>query len=84
MLSEVITHFVLGILLLLLILSCTFRFSFAAAVVTVVVYYLVFHGRNMLNHPLAAEDIFVFGEFSEEVNHGTLQGTPGVEACFDS
>lgn len=42
--------------------------SFAAAVVTVVVYYLVFQGRHMLDRPLAAEDIFIFGEFSDQVS----------------
>ncbi|CAM9787116.1 unnamed protein product [Ectocarpus sp. 6 AP-2014] len=39
--------------------------SFAAAVVTVVVYYLVFQGRNMFDEPLTASDIFVFGEFQD-------------------
>lgn len=41
--------------------------SFAAAVITVVVYYLVFNGKNMFKDPLEADDIFVFGEFQESV-----------------
>ncbi|CAM9288352.1 unnamed protein product, partial [Hapterophycus canaliculatus] len=39
--------------------------SFAAAVVTVVVYYLVFQGKNMFRDPLKASDIFLFGEFQD-------------------
>lgn len=42
--------------------------SFAAAVVTVVVYYLVFQGKNMFRHPLESEDIFIFGEFQDSVS----------------
>ncbi|CAM9177656.1 unnamed protein product, partial [Laminaria digitata] len=39
--------------------------SFAAAVVTVVVYYLVFQGTTMFREPLEASDIFLFGEFQD-------------------
>ncbi|CAM9541998.1 unnamed protein product, partial [Choristocarpus tenellus] len=39
--------------------------SFAAAVVTVTTYYLVFKGDTILNDPLEADDIFVFGLFDE-------------------
>ncbi|CAM9437151.1 unnamed protein product [Pylaiella littoralis] len=39
--------------------------SFAAAVVTVVVYYLVFQGTHMFDEPLTASDMFLFGEFQD-------------------
>eukprot|EP00752_Nemacystus_decipiens_P007845 g7009.t1 len=39
--------------------------SFAAAVVTVVVYYLVFQGKNMFKEPLTASDIFLLGQFQD-------------------
>lgn len=42
--------------------------SFAAAVVAVVVYYLVFQGKNMFKNPLEASDVFVFGEFRDRVS----------------
>lgn len=44
------------------------RVSFAAAVVTVVVYYLVFQGKNMFKEPLTASDIFLFGDFQDSVS----------------
>eukprot|EP00903_Cladosiphon_okamuranus_P010912 g10308.t1 len=39
--------------------------SFAAAVVTVMVYYLLFQGQNIFKEPLTASDIFLFGEFQD-------------------
>ena len=41
--------------------------SFAAAVVTVMVYYLVFQGKNIFTEPLTSSDIFLFGEFQDSV-----------------
>lgn len=82
----------------LCIVLLSWRISFAAAVVTVVVYYLVFQGKNMFKEPLTASDIFLFGEFQDSVSgsHGfplsrfvfsTLYNDPRlsfVSLCFST
>lgn len=47
-------------------------FSFAAAVVTVEVYYLVFQGKNIFTEPLTSSDIFLFGEFQDSVSQSLV------------